>query len=248
MQMIGISIHFTLAASWPVCNGCISNVSREWRAIFRGTEFVICHSVCAAPWCQDLWKLRPGEREREREEVNVNEFTLSMFKCLSPGCGSADRLGVMGQGPPQTPCGLGFSLNSHELFLLSCRQGGFQHCRFRPDTTPSHPTPTPTCLMSLYPAERGLMRLFRELKYFTSAQCLPSQKRAVFTGNEPGLPWGGSGGLQDICLSRCSPEPACVSRSVSRAAVPHTRTSDPYKISFIHTRWTLLSHITILLV
>lgn len=44
--------------------------------------------------------VRGRERERERE-VSVNEFTLSMFECLSPGCGSAGRQGVMGPRLPK---------------------------------------------------------------------------------------------------------------------------------------------------
>lgn len=42
-----------------------------------------------------------GEKERERGEVSVNEFTLSMSECLSLGCGSADRQGMMGPGLPK---------------------------------------------------------------------------------------------------------------------------------------------------
>lgn len=41
------------------------------------------------------------ESEGGRGEASVNEFTLSMFECLSPGCGSADRQGAMGPRLPK---------------------------------------------------------------------------------------------------------------------------------------------------
>lgn len=104
--MIGISIHSTLAASWLICNGCISNVSREWRAIFPSQRpwNRICHlpfSVYSSlvPRVMKTEAVREGEGEGGG--VSVNEFTLSMFECLSPGCGSADRQGVMGRGSPK---------------------------------------------------------------------------------------------------------------------------------------------------
>lgn len=67
---------------------------------------------------------------------------------------------------------------------------------------------------------------------------LPSCHRRMLFSQEisQSSPWGGTCALQDICLSRCSPNPAWISRSVSHALIPHTRTSDPYTISFLLTR------------
>lgn len=102
--MIGIPIHSTLAASWLICNSCVSNVSRERVSLSETAEqkFVICHS---APRCQKVMKTvaerRERERNEERGEVSANEFRLSVLECLWLGCGSADRQAVVGPGLPK---------------------------------------------------------------------------------------------------------------------------------------------------
>lgn len=100
-------------------------------------------------------------------------------------------------------------------------------------STPPHPHSRP---MSVYPAERGLMRLFRELKivYLLPVLCCCSASchRSVLFSQEisrssPEVDLG----CTDICLSRCSPDSACIPCC---SPFPH-RTFDRYKMCVLST-------------
>lgn len=103
MQMIGISIHFTIAASWLICNGCVSNVSLEWRAIFYSKR--IWNRICHLPF--SALPLPDAKCNENQGGVYVCKIVIEKVEMLMylyrllPGFGAVDRKGMTGPRRPK---------------------------------------------------------------------------------------------------------------------------------------------------